>query len=206
MSFGLGGGPGRHGPGKGCRAWNVDRRESEAHPRKELLVAIGGRRAISPHHHAVVRVQSLVSWETGADPSRRLTTSTRMSCCTPSTCGCCMNCTSALPPRRPGPFFAAALWAVHPICTESVTSIAGRSDLLAGLSVLGWIAAIRPQAARGGRRSRSSPSRTAGVFAKESAAVLLGLMLLWDFSSRRTRAWQRSSGVGNPTPQSRVRW
>ena len=84
--------------------------------------------------------------------------------------------------RRAGPaFFAAALWAVHPIGTESVTSVAGRADLLAGMSVLGGLVLyIRGQ-------GRWAPLAllaiaTAGVFAKENAAVLIGLMVLWDVS------------------------
>lgn len=82
--------------------------------------------------------------------------------------------------RRAGPaFFAAALWAVHPIGTEAVTSIVGRADLLAAMAVLGGLLLyIRGQ-------SRWAPAAlfaiaTVGVFAKENAAVLLGLMLLWD--------------------------
>ena len=84
--------------------------------------------------------------------------------------------------RRTGPaFFSAALWAVHPICTEAVTSIVGRADLLSAMSVLGGLLLY----IRG--RSRWTPVAlfaiaTAGVFAKENAAVLLGLMLLWDLS------------------------
>jgi tetratricopeptide (TPR) repeat protein len=84
--------------------------------------------------------------------------------------------------HRAGPaFFAAALWAVHPIGTEAVTSIVGRADLLAAMSVLGGLLLyIR-------YRSRWAPAALfavacAGVFAKENAAVLLGLMLLWDLS------------------------
>jgi protein O-mannosyl-transferase len=84
--------------------------------------------------------------------------------------------------RRAGPaFFAAALWAVHPIGTEAVTSIVGRSDLLAAMAVLGglllyvkrrgyWVTGCLFAIA------------TAGVFAKENAAVLPALMLLWDLS------------------------
>ena len=84
--------------------------------------------------------------------------------------------------RRASPaFFAAALWAVHPIGTEAVTSIVGRADLLAAMSVLGGLLLyIR-------HRNRWAPAALfaiacAGVFAKENAAVLLGLMLLWDLS------------------------
>jgi tetratricopeptide (TPR) repeat protein len=92
--------------------------------------------------------------------------------------------------RRDGPaFFASALWAVHPICTESVTSIAGRADLLAALSVLGGLLVY----VRG--RSRWAPGAlfaiaTMGAFAKENAAVLLGLMLLWDVSFREKPRWR----------------
>ena len=95
--------------------------------------------------------------------------------------------------RRAGPaFFAAALWAVHPIGTESVTSIVGRADLLATMAVLGGLLLYA--------RSRQSWTPAAlfviaiaGVFAKENAAVLLGMMLLWDlsFGDGRPRLLQR---------------
>jgi tetratricopeptide (TPR) repeat protein len=77
-------------------------------------------------------------------------------------------------------FFAAALWAVHPIGTEAVTGVVGRADLLAAMAVLGGLLLyIRS-------RSRWTPAALfaiagMGVFAKENAAILLGLMLLWDF-------------------------
>ncbi len=78
-------------------------------------------------------------------------------------------------------FFAAALWAVHPITTESVTNVAGRADLLAAMAVLGglllyvhvrsrhWLAAVA-----------LFGIATIGVFCKENSAVLLALILLWD--------------------------
>ena len=97
---------------------------------------------------------------------------------------------------RAGPaFFAAALWAVHPIGTEAVTSVVGRADLLAAMSVLGGLLLyIRNQ-------SRWAPLglfviATAGVFAKENAAVLIGLMLLWDLSFGRKPCWQSYAAVG----------
>jgi tetratricopeptide (TPR) repeat protein len=84
-------------------------------------------------------------------------------------------------------FAAAALWAVHPVLTEAVTNVAGRADLLAAMAVLrgllifirgsGWKAAVALFAIA-----------TAGVFAKENAAVLPGLMLLWDLTWRRVSA------------------
>jgi protein O-mannosyl-transferase len=101
---------------------------------------------------------------------------------------------------RAGPaFFAAALWAVHPVCTEAVTSIVGRADLLAAISVLGGLLLyIRSQ-------KRWTPVAlfaiaTAGVFAKENAAILLGLMVVWDFSfgegkSAIVRRWRSYAAV-----------
>ncbi len=84
-------------------------------------------------------------------------------------------------------FFAAALWAVHPICTEAVTGIVGRADLLAAMAVLGGLLLYaRTESFEGRRRYWAAAAlfviATAGVFSKESAAVLLGLMLLWDLS------------------------
>ena len=92
--------------------------------------------------------------------------------------------------RRAGPaFFAAALWAVHPVGVESVTSIVGRADLLAAMAVLGGLLVyVR------GRGVWTLPVlflvSCAGVFAKENAAVLIGLMLLWDLSFGEKPRWR----------------
>jgi protein O-mannosyl-transferase len=89
--------------------------------------------------------------------------------------------------QRAGPaFFAAALWALHPIAVESVTNIVGRADLLAAASVLGGLLLY----ARSGDRPGTGvllalfAISAIGIFSKESAAVLIGLMLLWDISFR----------------------
>ncbi len=93
--------------------------------------------------------------------------------------------------RRQGPALcAAALWAVHPICTEAVDSIVGRADLLAALSVLGGLLLYRRALAFASRRRTLAALAlfaiaAAGVFAKENTAVLLGLMLLWDIAFDR---------------------
>src|ERR1035438_8025912 len=90
--------------------------------------------------------------------------------------------------RRAGPaFFAAALWAVHPIGTEAVTSIVGRADLLAAMSVLGGLL-LYVKCPRPWTPLALFAIATAGVFAKENAAVLLGLILLWDLSFGEGRA------------------
>jgi tetratricopeptide (TPR) repeat protein len=87
--------------------------------------------------------------------------------------------------ERKAAFFAAALWAVHPVATESVANIAGRADLLAAMAVLGGLLLyIRLLAVEGNRWRWLAVGLFAiaagGLFSKESAAVLAGLMLLWD--------------------------
>ena len=64
--------------------------------------------------------------------------------------------------RREPAFFAAALWAVHPVHTECVTNVAGRADLLAAMAVLaGLLLYTRMNAWTGGRRWLAA----AGLFA-----------------------------------------
>ena len=63
--------------------------------------------------------------------------------------------------------FVAAIWAVHPLLTESVTNIIGRADLLAAAAVLSgllmylksaiqWLAPVRMACGAGGRHKRGS--------------------------------------------------
>jgi len=82
-------------------------------------------------------------------------------------------------------FLAAGLWAVHPVGVEAVTNIAGRADLLAAMAVLGGLLLYARLDGVEGWRVRASVAglfavATAGVFSKENAAVLIGLMALWD--------------------------
>ena len=50
-------------------------------------------------------------------------------------------------------FFVAALWAVHPVLTESVTNIVGRADLLAAFAVLsGFLMYLKSRETTGWRR------------------------------------------------------
>ena len=91
---------------------------------------------------------------------------------------------------RGAAFFAAALWAVHPIGVESVSNVTGRGDLLAAMAVLGGVLLY----ARGTHWAAIFAVAAAGVFAKENAAVLIGLMALWDmayggFSRKRLPAY-----------------
>src|SRR5262245_60714733 len=71
---------------------------------------------------------------------------------------------------------AAALWAVHPAAVECVSSVSGRGDLLAATAVLAGLLLY----ARSAGAAALFGVALAGVFAKENAAVLLGLMVTWD--------------------------
>jgi tetratricopeptide (TPR) repeat protein len=89
--------------------------------------------------------------------------------------------------ERPGAaFFAAALWAVHPVGVECVASVSGRGDLLAAMAVLGGLLLWGGPPARPARRAAALFAvALAGVFAKENAAALIGLMVLWDLAHPR---------------------
>jgi len=97
----------------------------------------------------------------------------------------------------------AALWAVHPVLTESVTNIIGRADLLAGMAVLGgfWMY-LKSTESVGSRRlpwlAGLAAATTAGVFSKESAVVLPGVIVLYElaFHFAEARARIRSTMLG----------
>ena len=80
---------------------------------------------------------------------------------------------------------AAAAFAVHPLTVESVTNVVGRADLLAGMSVMGGLLLYIRFKESTGRRALVylaglGASFLAGVFCKESAVALPGIMLLYD--------------------------
>jgi tetratricopeptide (TPR) repeat protein len=81
--------------------------------------------------------------------------------------------------------FIAALWAVHPALTESVTNIVGRADLLAGMAVLsGFLMYLKSTEAAGWARAAwligLALATTIGVFSKESAVAILPLIVLYE--------------------------
>jgi tetratricopeptide (TPR) repeat protein len=81
--------------------------------------------------------------------------------------------------------FTAAVFVSHPLTVESVTNVVGRADLLAGMSVVGGLCLYRRFLMAAGRRRLAwlaalAATYLAGVFCKESAVVLPGLMLLHD--------------------------
>jgi len=83
---------------------------------------------------------------------------------------------------RWAPFFAAALWAVHPVCSDTVANMAGRADLLAVLAILGGLLLYERAAGGGSWLTYAGLFAVAlcAVFAKETGAMLLPLMLLSD--------------------------
>jgi tetratricopeptide (TPR) repeat protein len=102
--------------------------------------------------------------------------------------------------REMGPAWAlAAVWALHPILTESVTNIVGRADLLAGFGVLaGLLCHVKSTAASGRRKlawlAALMLAATIGIFSKESAVVLLAAMAIYDFTLGRGGARARWAG------------
>jgi protein O-mannosyl-transferase len=91
-----------------------------------------------------------------------------------------------------------AVWALHPVLTESVTNIIGRSDLLAGFGVLaGLLCHIMGAGASGRRKVAWLGALTAataiGLFSKESAIVVVAAMLLYDFTFGTLETWRPRS-------------
>ncbi len=97
--------------------------------------------------------------------------------------------------KRGAALLAAALWAVHPVQTEAVANLAGRADLLSAAAVLGGLLIYIRSLDLSGRRKHAWLAglfvvALAGVFSKENAAVLAGLMVLWDVAF----GWERHPG------------
>jgi len=94
--------------------------------------------------------------------------------------------------------FIAAVWAVHPASTESVTNIVGRSDLLAAMAVLsGFLIYLKSRDASGPARTMwlagLAAVTTVGVFSKESAVAILPVIVLYELvwwkESQRNKGW-----------------
>ena len=83
------------------------------------------------------------------------------------------------------PVFVAVVWAVHPVLTESVTNMIGRADLLAAMATLsGLLFYLKSTEARGARRwlwlAAVMAVTSIGVFSKESAVVIPGVIVLYE--------------------------
>ena len=88
----------------------------------------------------------------------------------------------------------AALWAVHPASTESVTNIIGRSDLLAAMATLsGFLMYVKSTQTAGPRRIAwlvgLGMVTAAGVYSKESAVTIAGVIALYELAWPGRRRW-----------------
>ena len=97
--------------------------------------------------------------------------------------------------------FIAAIWAVHPVLTESVTNIIGRADLLAAFGVLSglWMY-VKSRESSGARRIAwligLMIASAIGIFSKESAISILGLIFLWEIAWWKGRSQLRNLAYG----------
>jgi len=85
----------------------------------------------------------------------------------------------------------AAVFSVHPMVTESVTNIVGRADLFALASVLGsFLCYVKSTVVRSWRKipwlALAALITTVGMFCKESAVVIVGVVFLYDWAYRWT--------------------
>jgi tetratricopeptide (TPR) repeat protein len=92
-------------------------------------------------------------------------------------------------------FALAALWALHPILTESVTNVVGRADLLAALGVLAGLLCYMRSAAATGWRSWTwtlalAAAAAIGIFAKESGVVLVAVIVIWEVAFTPKVPWR----------------
>ncbi len=98
-------------------------------------------------------------------------------------------------------FFAAALWAVHPVLTESVTNMIGRSDLLSAMAVLsGFLMYLKGAESAGLRRLAWLAGLMAvtavGVFSKENAVAIVGVIALYELTWWKERKPGRALLLG----------
>src|SRR5262249_17784775 len=97
--------------------------------------------------------------------------------------------------------FIAGLWAVHPVLTESVANIVGRADLLAGMTGLGgFLIYLKSSESSSWRRGAWLAGllaiSTVGVFSKESAVTVIGVIVLYELTWWRERGKIRDLVAG----------
>jgi hypothetical protein len=95
----------------------------------------------------------------------------------------------------------AAVWAVHPIVTESVTNIAGRADLLATFAMLsGLLLYLQSADSTGLDRivwlAGVALVTAIGVFSKESAIMIVGLIAFYELTWWKERGQWKAALYG----------
>jgi tetratricopeptide (TPR) repeat protein len=98
-------------------------------------------------------------------------------------------------------FFTAALWAAHPVLTESVTNMVGRADLLAAAALLGSVLLyLKSTEVTGARRvawlGGLFIASALGALSKESAAAIPAAILLCELLFGGGRKWGRAQLMG----------
>jgi len=99
-------------------------------------------------------------------------------------------------------FAMAAIWAVHPVLTESVTNLVGRADLLGAFGILAALCCFaRSRESIGSRRFSwwigAAVAAAMGIFSKENAIVIVGAVALFDFAFPKKQPWHaRLAGYG----------
>lgn len=87
-------------------------------------------------------------------------------------------------------FVAAALFALHPIHTEAVSSVVGRSELLAaGFLLAAWLFHLLD------RPALASLAFALALLSKESAIGLLPIALAGDYAKGKLKPWSRYAGI-----------
>jgi tetratricopeptide (TPR) repeat protein len=98
------------------------------------------------------------------------------------------------PPARVMAFVAALVFAVHPLHTEAISSIAGRAEVLAaGFLFAAWILHLEDQ---------QIPALICFVLAllsKESAVIFLPLLLVGDYARGKSKPWLRYAVLAGVT-------
>jgi len=104
--------------------------------------------------------------------------------------------------RSTAAFALGAVWGLHPLLSESITNIVGRADLLAGFGILaGLLCHIQSTECSGPNRRKWVVAfvcaTTVGIFSKENAVAVLGVMAAYDLIFRAGRQpfreWWRAS-------------
>jgi len=98
-------------------------------------------------------------------------------------------------------FFAALIFAVHPVQTESVAWVSGRNDILLGLFIIASLACYALRTRSTGARSFMFPASVilfaAALLTKESALFFVPLYPLYDLTVRRETPATLFSGPGH---------
>ena len=100
--------------------------------------------------------------------------------------------------ERAPAFFGAALFGLHPIATEAVTNIIGRTDLLAGGAIVGALLCfIRGTELTGWRKATwlamMSLATGLGMLTKENAVGTAGVIVLYAVAFLPSPRWWRES-------------